>query len=179
MLLRCGAWEAFSLNVAFLNSSTLDSLNQIQMILWRTSTIVLCLFSGFDFWQLSAYACTAVGLLTLIFGMFTEQLTFFFPPIIFPLCQIVTVCLCALWSLSLLVVSVRLINAVRFVLWTAGLFVCSMVVSSRCSSRISARLPWQLESGWVGVGWQTLISKVTHWQHSLRSDSNVLPIQNL
>ncbi len=63
--------------------------------------------------------------------------------------------------------SVQLINAVGFGWWTAGVCVCvcvyiyvcvcSMVVSSRCSSRNSARLPCQLESGWVGVGWHVII----------------------
>lgn len=37
--------------------------------------------------------------------------------------------------------------------------------------------------GWGPVAWyywtQTSITKVTYWQHSFRSDSNILPIQNL
>lgn len=66
-----------------------------------------------------------------------------------------------LCSLSPPALSVRVIIVVRLGWWTAGAFVClcavCMVVSSRCSSRISARLPWQLVSGWVGVGWHDVI----------------------
>lgn len=40
--------------------------------------------------------------------------------------------------------------------WMACVYLCPIVASSRCLFWLSARLPWQPQSGWARVGWQCI-----------------------